>query len=354
MALAATPEEWGERYAERRGAYDDLRVEIIRLLDRLLADEAIDVEQMESRTKSVESFVEKIHRKNEKYGDPVAEVTDLAAVRIIAYFPADVVRIGELVAEHFTVDPVNSRRQTGTDDPDRFGYRSDHYVVALSADRLGLPEYRRFIDLRAEIQVRTVMQHAWAGVDHRFRYKKTDLPPELQRRLYRLSALLEVADEQFAAIKQAGDALEAAYSEEVERGDLSADIDVLSLQAFLDGQGIGGAWVQRAAQAGFVVPHPDMRDPMALSRLTRALRASGIRTLAALFAFVVEAEQWGQTHLSELADVVGFRGGLIIAEPSDVLTFLALRDAEPSVTDELGFRPDITAALHQLNRHPSH
>src|SRR5690242_11336602 len=133
---------WEDAYRERRGTFEELRTEVRRLVTHLLDDAGIDVAQVESRTKSVDSFAEKVRRKGGKYADPLAEITDLAALRVIAYFPADVERIGALIEEHFDVDWDNSRRQGGETDPDRFGYRSDHYVVRLSAQRLGLTEYR--------------------------------------------------------------------------------------------------------------------------------------------------------------------------------------------------------------------
>jgi ppGpp synthetase/RelA/SpoT-type nucleotidyltranferase len=345
MPPARTPEEWGEEYRHRRGVFEDFEVEVRRVIDLLIADAGIEIFSIESRTKSVESFVDKIRRKNQKYADPVSDITDLAGIRVVAYFPTDVERIGELVEQSFAVDDEHSQRQAGASDPDRFGYRSDHYVVGLGAARAGLAEYRRFDGLRAEIQLRTVMQHAWAAVDHRLRYKgNADLPPELRRRLFRLSAFLEAADEEFSAIKKAGDELEQTYAEEVERGDLSAPIDVLSLQAFIDGTQLGAALTARALAAGF---HPGADDPGSVSRLADVLRRRGISTLDALGRLLAEADGWADEHLGAMARMAQFP---VFAVPADVLTFLALRDAAPGEVDRLMFRSDIAAALHQLNR----
>lgn len=344
MPPARTPEEWGEEYRRRRAVFEDFEVEVRRVLELLIADAGIEIFSIDSRTKSVDSFVEKIRRKNQKYADPVNDVTDLAGIRVVAYFPTDVERIGELVEQSFAVDDEHSQRQAGVSDPDRFGYRSDHYVVRLGGARAGLAEYRRFDGLRAEIQVRTVMQHAWAAVDHRLRYKGgAELPAELRRRLFRLSAFLEAADEEFSAIKQAGDALEETYAEEVERGDLSAPIDVLSLQAFLERTQLGPALAGRAMAAGF---HPGADDPAAFSRLADVLRRRGISTLDGLQDLLADADGWADEHLLALGRMTGG----VFAVPADVLTFLALRDAPREDIDRLGFRPDIAAALRQLSR----
>lgn len=339
------PTEWEERYRGARPGFEDFCGETRRLVERLLADGAIDVAQIESRTKTVDSFAEKVRRKSGKYADPLAEMTDLAALRVIAYFPADVLRIGALLEEHFEVDWPNSHRQDAEALSDRFGYRSDHYVVRLSPARVGLPEYSRFDGMRAEIQVRTVMQHAWAAVDHQLRYKNAaQLPPELQRRLSKLSALLEVADEQFAALRSEADALEATYAAEVARGDLSAEIDLLSLPAFLEETGLAQAWTARAIEAG-LTPTPGLGE---LQYLVWVLHELGIGTLAALQPFFADAERWGVAYLARLSVEAQRRGFRPVAAPYDVLTFLLLSSAPAEVILRSPFAGVIDQAILAL------
>jgi putative GTP pyrophosphokinase len=339
------PTEWEERYRDSRVGFEAFCGETRRLVERLLEDGGIDVAQIESRTKTVDSFAEKVRRKSGKYADPLAEMTDLAALRVIAYFPADVERIGGLLEEHFDVDWPNSRRQDAEALSDRFGYRSDHYVVRLSDARVGLPEYARFGGMRAEIQVRTVMQHAWAAVDHQLRYKNaSQLPPELQRRLSKLSALLEVADEQFAALRDEADSMEATYVQEVQQGDFSAEIDLLSLPAFLDETGLAQAWTARAIEAG-LAPTPGLGE---LQYLVWVLHELGIGTLAALRPFLADAERWGIEYLSRLAVEANRRGFRPVAAPYDVLTFLLLSSAPAEVILRSPFAGVIDQAILAL------
>jgi putative GTP pyrophosphokinase len=339
------PTEWEERYRDSRAGFEAFCTETQRLVERLLEDGGIDVAQIESRTKTVDSFAEKVRRKSGKYADPLAEITDLAALRLIAYFPADVERIGALLEEHFDVDWPNSHRQDAEALSDRFGYRSDHYVVRLSPARVGLPEYARYDGMRAEIQVRTVMQHAWAAVDHQLRYKNAaQLPPELQRRLSKLSALLEVADEQFAALRSEADALEATYVEEVQQGDFSAEIDLLSLPAFLQETGLALTWMQRAVEAG-LTPTAGVGE---LQYLVWVLHELGIRTLAALRPFLADAERWGSAYLSRLTEEANRRGFRPVAAPYDVLTFLLLSSAPAEVILRSPFAGVIDQAILAL------
>ncbi|MGG9078594.1 hypothetical protein ACQ9A0_27000, partial [Escherichia coli] len=49
---------------------------------------------------------------------------------------------------------------------------SDNYVIRLKQNRADLPEYARFADLRCEVQVQTILNHAWAQMAHDTIYKK--------------------------------------------------------------------------------------------------------------------------------------------------------------------------------------
>ncbi len=70
----------------------------------------------------------------------------------------------------------------------------------INDQRSSLPEYSKFKDISFELQVRTIIQDAWSILDHKIKYKK-NIPTELKRRINRLSALFEVADEEFLRIK---------------------------------------------------------------------------------------------------------------------------------------------------------
>ena len=77
--------------------------------------------------------------------------------------------------------------------------------------------------------------HAWAAVNHKLDYKSADeAPRELERRLYRLSALFELADEQFSQIRDASSQIEVEYQNEVRVGNFDIPLNALSLAAYLN------------------------------------------------------------------------------------------------------------------------
>jgi RelA/SpoT family protein len=165
----------------------------------------------------------------------MADITDLAGVRVITFFPRTVSEMGELVTEEFQV--VERVDHTALlMQQERFGYKSVHFLVHLNEDRLHLPEYARFTGMTAEIQVRTVLQHAWAEIEHDIQYKSaTTIPGEIRRRFMALAGMLEVADREFQAIQDSDIELREQARRSVDLGNLEqVEITPDALEAYLN------------------------------------------------------------------------------------------------------------------------
>ena len=170
------------------------------LLQSLLAQEEIQYNHFESRCKGVEQYREKITRK--AYTDPDRQMTDRIGLRAILFYDFDVDRVVELVRKEFQVDEVNSEDKRSPTNAESFGYRSYHLVFTLDDKRSSLPEWKNFSNVPVELQVRTVLAHAWAAVDHQLDYKAAPgLSNEGKRLLARVSAMLETADELFGRLR---------------------------------------------------------------------------------------------------------------------------------------------------------
>lgn len=123
-------------------------------------------------------------------------------IRVIAYFPGTLQDIDTLIKEEFN---VTERSDKGAEliERERFGYQSIHYLVKFAPGRTALAEYARFSDVVAEIQVRTVLQHAWVEIEHDIQYKSISvIPQKTRRRFMSLAGLLEIADREFQAIQE--------------------------------------------------------------------------------------------------------------------------------------------------------
>ena len=103
---------------------------------------------------------------------------DLAGVRLIFYTNNDVERIlgSRLVFDNFEVEHDATKIHNPTPDNPDAKYRAIHYIVRLRDDRTKLPEYTRFAGLRCEIQIQTILNHAWSETSHDIIYKRQTSP----------------------------------------------------------------------------------------------------------------------------------------------------------------------------------
>lgn len=227
------PSSMVEEYTEIRPVYEAYTNKIEELIKSLLEKSDIPVHSVTSRTKDTDSFSKKLKEKGKGY-KIFSDVTDLSGVRIICYFAGQVDEVAEIIKSNFIIHHELSIDKRKTLDPDRFGYLSLHHVVELSEDRARLPEYERFKILLCEVQIRSILQHAWAEIEHDLGYKAPiEVPRESRRRFCRLASLLELADDEFDGIKKDI----ASYSERVASHILSAPekilIDKVSLGQYL-------------------------------------------------------------------------------------------------------------------------
>ena len=178
--------------------YEQLCIEVSYILKKRLTEEAIEISNITMRAKKLDSFIQKIQRK--EYDDPFTDITDFAGVRVVCLYRDDIKKIAEIIGREFKIiEKVDKYGEMGTD---RFGYGAVHYIVKLGRKSSGA-RYDDLKDRICEIQVRTVLQDAWAIIEHHLMYKQeSDVPKVLQRKLNSLAGLFETADDQFFRIKQ--------------------------------------------------------------------------------------------------------------------------------------------------------
>jgi len=154
---------------------------------------------VQTRPKSLASFAEKCLRKHDKYKDPVSQLTDLCGGRVVTYTQADATAVSRFIEEHFKVDEANSLDVAARLKTAEFGYRACHYVVVMdSRTLLGVDIPLALEGRKAEIQVCTFLQHAWAAIGHDRLYKgRVKVPKQIEREVHRVAALLESSDAEF-------------------------------------------------------------------------------------------------------------------------------------------------------------
>ncbi|RJQ83190.1 MAG: hypothetical protein C4519_07215 [Desulfobacteraceae bacterium] len=189
------------------------------------------ITMISGRAKGIPNFAEKAIRKQKRYPDPVNMFDDLCGVRVIVNFSYEIEPICNLIRKYFDIDAAGSEDVGKRLGESEFGYRSVHYTISLNSRKLkqfyedmgidpqgnelpypreqlfdqrstgamkgaGLPPAPQF---RAEVQVRTLLAHAWAEFAHDRIYKSPfDVPAHIKRDTNRIAANLENAENEFS------------------------------------------------------------------------------------------------------------------------------------------------------------
>lgn len=182
-----------ELYRKNYPLYNEFTNTMQQLIDTRLSEKEVRVHLIISRVKTEASLTNKITRK--RYTD-IAQITDLCGIRIITYFAEDVDRVAAVLRASLLIDPaasVDKRRQLA---PTQFGYGAVHLVAGLSGTE-------KFKNCKIEIQICSILQHAWAEIEHDLGYKAPRaIPYEARRSFSRVAGLLELADLEFTRLRE--------------------------------------------------------------------------------------------------------------------------------------------------------
>lgn len=208
------------------------------LLSGLLEADGIAFHRVDHRVKSKESVERKIARPRKGMNDAgprtLATLTDLLGIRVVTYFRDEVDAVAKIVEEQFTIDQANSVDKRAALEADRFGYLSLHYVAELSPNRVSLPEYQKFGGIKFEVQIRSILQHAWAEIEHDLGYKsQAAVPRAIRRQFSRLAGILELVDDTFVTIRQDIGQYQDTTQSAIGAGGFGIEINQDSLSAFV-------------------------------------------------------------------------------------------------------------------------
>jgi len=224
--LRGTNVDFETQYLESLSKFKNLEESVVYIISRELKAQGLITLSIQSRIKEKESYLEKANLP--KYSDPINDITDILGVRIICYLESEIDSVAKVIESCFVVDKKNSVDNRVPHSVKSVGYRSLHLICALGADRSTFAEYSQISEIKFEIQLRTVLQHAWAEVEHKQNYKNPKaLPPELQRRLFILAGTLEGIDAELSRItEEAG-----LYFSKVKEDPSAVELDEISLSS---------------------------------------------------------------------------------------------------------------------------
>lgn len=267
-----------DEYDRRIGEFREFGQKLHNLLSSILDNGRVATHSINYRVKQRQSLSSKIARPQSAYKS-LSEITDIVGIRIITYFAEDVDSIASIIENEFAVDIDNSTDKRAALDPDRFGYLSMHHVVSLQPNRTGLTEYARFLGMKAEIQTRSILQHAWAEIEHDLGYKSSaTIPRGIRRKFSRLAGLLEIADQEFGAIREELSDYEKNVAADINRAPGTVDLNRLSLTAFVEQSAVVANLDKRIA----AIDGGSLNGGLAPDHSVGALTTLGVRTIAEL------------------------------------------------------------------------
>lgn len=257
------------------------------LLTQLCDAENLPIDAVAARVKDTHSLAAKFARKGKTYRG-LEEITDKCGLRIIARYESTVQPVLDLLAREFEI--VESVHHRGAA-PEVFGYQSEHVLIRLQAPRSTLPEWRNYDGMVAEVQVRSILQHAWASISHSLDYKsEQQIPAAARRRLFRVAAMLETADEIFDTYREDVEMLRSGYATGLREDEWrKLPIDLESLRATWGKLPVEDV-LTTALEAGFddpgewlvqTAPTEDWFD-FEVGMLIDAAHPAGLRTLGEL------------------------------------------------------------------------
>ncbi|HJB90891.1 MAG TPA: GTP pyrophosphokinase family protein [Candidatus Eisenbergiella merdigallinarum] len=163
------------------------------------------IEHIKSRIKTSESIVKKLkrHGNESTIENMVKYVNDIAGIRVICSFTSDIYRIAEMIRLQNDIHVIAVKDYIRVPKPS--GYKSYHMLVTVP---VFLSD--RTVDVKVEIQIRTVAMDFWASLEHKINYKfEGNAPDHVKRELVECSHMVSDLDSRMQHLNEEIKALSA-------------------------------------------------------------------------------------------------------------------------------------------------
>jgi ppGpp synthetase/RelA/SpoT-type nucleotidyltranferase len=275
----------------------------------------------------------KVRRK--RYGDPWQQLTDQVGIRIIVYYESDVDSAAAALSEAFAVDSNRSIDKRRSLEVRQFGYRSVHLLVRFpERERTSLPVGLQKMPF--EIQVRSLLEHAWAEIEHEVCYKSgMQFDAAYLRRFSALAGALEILDSQFVALRSERDRLIDLMKMRYESGDdLDLELNPARLAAVLAAlRPTATGWLSASlgqqrlpfATAASCVDALAYAGIQTARELRNVIRSAGFKSRVLAFAATVGTGANDVSHFAISVIAAGTKREAVLESFPDLLQDLRLR-----------------------------
>ena len=211
-----------EDYRKQRDDFIALGDTVHTMLSDIVKELGLTVLAVEHRVKEEKSLAGKLERKGDGY-NTIEDITDILGCRVVCFLSDEIDKIGKKVEENFVIDWENSSDKRALLKENAFGYLSLHYICSLP---FGDKWPDEICGKKFEVQIRTILQHAWSAIHHDIGYKSDfGVPRDINRQFARLAGLLELADDEFV---RARDNM-LGYTEDIRKRIITDDADDVAI-----------------------------------------------------------------------------------------------------------------------------
>ena len=157
------------------------------------------IEYFKSRIKTPESIVKKLNR----YGyeptmqNMVTYCNDIAGIRLVCSFTKDIYQLAEMIGRQNDLTVISIKDYIKN--PKLSGYKSYHMIVTVPIFMTD-----RVMDVKVEIQIRTIAMDFWASLEHKIYYKfEGNAPDFISRDLRECAAMISDLDDKMLSLNEA-------------------------------------------------------------------------------------------------------------------------------------------------------
>lgn len=157
------------------------------------------IEHIKTRVKSPESIIKKMERKNLgiTYNNMVNYINDVAGIRIICSFLPDIYRIVEMFEKSEDLKIIEKKDYIK--EPKPSGYSSFHLIVLVPVSFSN-----GTVDVKVEIQIRTIAMDFWASLEHKIKYKyENGVPKKISKELISCARMINQLDKKMSRLGEA-------------------------------------------------------------------------------------------------------------------------------------------------------